>query len=174
MLLYSFRLSVSGVIRGVVHEKCIQAITPQVEFQAMNVWDYLMEGYKVVVKKATLTLSVKDNNAPNTIRLAILEASVVLEMNELKDGTREFVMYVDIPGSILIETHELPSSSAKFVCDEINKWIKEHGADFVSVEEGVMVTVENEDHEPVHIGYDSYISNNVATGYNKPFVRYLT
>ena len=140
----------------------------------MNVWDYLMEGYKVVAKKATLTLSVKDDNAPNILRLATLEASVVLEMNELKDGTREFVMYVDIPGSILIETHELPSSSAKFVCDEINKWIKEHGTDFVSVEECVMVTVENEDHEPVRIGYDSYISNNVATGYNKPFVRFLT
>ena len=89
MLLYSFRLTVSGTPDTAVHEKCIQAVTGQVEFQAMNVWDYLMEGYKVVAKKATLTLSVKGDKAPNVLRLAVLEASVVLEMNELKDGTRE-------------------------------------------------------------------------------------
>jgi len=140
----------------------------------MNTWEYLLRGYKIIVEKAIITLSVKDSNKPEEPRLAILQAKIWFHVEELKDGRRNYLMYVEIPESILIETHELPSSSARFLCDEIDKWIKENGTDLVRVEEDLFITIENERYEPVHIGYDSFISTTVASGYNKPYVRYLT
>ena len=139
----------------------------------MDVLDYFLKGHTIFVEKANITLYIKDSGESKEQRLAVLEASIIFNMQELKDGSRKFILYVDIPGSVLIETHEPPYSTIKFLCNELNTWIKENDGRWVYVCDGI-VNIKNHGYEPVHIGYDEYIANNVASGYNRPFVRYLT
>jgi len=62
----------------------------------MNTWEYLLRGYKIIVEKAIITLSVKDSNKPEEPRLAILQAKIWFHVEELKDGRRNYLMYVEI------------------------------------------------------------------------------